>query len=161
FILLVAVWGSFVSFWPYNLTPTLRHYNFADSGDSGWSAYWNSIEFAAWTALIGTLVVFTGAWLVEKAKGFNVLKWPVHLLAMLPLAVPGLVLGLAYIFFFNAAWNPLNVLYGTIAILVLNSIAHFYTVGHLTSLTALKQLDPEFESVSASLKVPVLRTFAR
>jgi iron(III) transport system permease protein len=82
----------------------------------------------------------------------------VHLLAMIPLAVPGLVLGIAYIFFFNAPGNPLGFVYGTMAILVLNSIAHFYTVAHLTSLQALKQMDPEFESVSASLKVSVWRT---
>src|SRR4029453_6987288 len=32
---------------------------------------------------------------------------------------------------------------------------------HLTAITALKQLDDEFESVSASLKVPFWRTFFR
>ena len=47
------------------------------------------------------------------------------------------------------------------AILVINTVAHFYTVGHLTATTALKQIDPEFESVSASLKVPIWRTFGR
>ena len=46
------------------------------------------------------------------------------------------------------------------AILVINTVAHFYTVGHLTATTALKQIDPEFEAVSASLKVPIWRTFA-
>ncbi|MBL8251601.1 MAG: ABC transporter permease subunit, partial [Candidatus Competibacter sp.] len=40
-------------------------------------------------------------------------------------------------------------------------IAHFYTVSHLTALTALKQLDPEFEAVSAALKTPLYRTFWR
>jgi iron(III) transport system permease protein len=75
--------------------------------------------------------------------------------------VPGLVLGLAYIMFFNHPLNPLGFLYGTLAILVLNSLVHFYTVGHLTATTAIRQLDPEFEAVSASLKVPVLRTFGR
>ena len=80
---------------------------------------------------------------------------------MLPMAVPGLVLGLGYVFFINADWNPLGVLYGTLAVLVINSIAHFYTVAHITALTALKQIDSEFESVSASLKVPFWRTFAR
>ena len=34
-------------------------------------------------------------------------------------------------------------------------------VSHLTAVTALKQIDPEFESVSASLKVPAYRTFFR
>jgi iron(III) transport system permease protein len=78
-----------------------------------------------------------------------------------PLAVPGLVLGLAYIIFFNHPANPLGIIYGTLAILVLNSIVHFYTVGHLTAVTAIRQLDPEFEAASASLHVPIWRTFGR
>ena len=72
-----------------------------------------------------------------------------------------MVIGLAYIFFFNHPDNPLGVIYGTMIILVVSTIAHFYTVAHLTAMTALKQLDPEFEAVSASLKVPVLKTFVR
>ena len=47
------------------------------------------------------------------------------------------------------------------AILVLCTIGHFYTSGHLTAMTALKQLDAEFEAVSASLKVPFCTTFWR
>ena len=47
------------------------------------------------------------------------------------------------------------------AILVLCTITHFYTVSHLTAATALKQMDPEFEAVSASLKTPFYRTFAK
>jgi iron(III) transport system permease protein len=80
---------------------------------------------------------------------------------MLPMAVPGLVLGLGSIFFFNAPSNPLGFLYQSMALLILCTIVHFYTTGHLTAVTALKSLDPEFESVSASLKVPFYRTFWR
>jgi iron(III) transport system permease protein len=83
------------------------------------------------------------------------------LLATAPLAIPGLVLGLAYILFFNHPSNPLVILYGTLAILVLNSLVHFYTVAHLTAATAIRQLDPEFEAVGASLKVPAWITFGR
>ena len=82
-------------------------------------------------------------------------------MAMLPMAVPGLVIGLAYIFFFNAKGNPLGFIYATMIILVVNSITHFYTVSHLTATTALKQIDSEFEAVSASLKVSLLRTMVR
>jgi iron(III) transport system permease protein len=82
-------------------------------------------------------------------------------MAMVPLAVPGLVLGISYIFFFNHPANPLNGLIGTMAILVLCTVVHFYTVSHLTAITALKQIDPEFEAVSASLKVPFYKTFWR
>ena len=80
---------------------------------------------------------------------------------MLPMAVPGLVLGLAYIFFFNQPANPLHGLYHTLTLLTLCTVVHFYTTGHLTAVTALKALDPEFESVSASMKVPFYKTFWR
>ena len=66
------------------------------------------------------------------------------------------MLGLGYIFFFNARANPLNFIYGTMAILVICTIAHFYSVAHLTAVTALKQIDREFETVSASLQGAVL-----
>jgi len=72
--------------------------------------------------------------------------------------VPGLVLGLGYIFFFNAPGNPLGGLYQTMTLLTLCTIVHFYTTGHLTAMTALKGLDNEFEAVSASLKVPFYKT---
>jgi iron(III) transport system permease protein len=80
---------------------------------------------------------------------------------MMPMAIPGMVLGLAYIFFFNDPANPLSFLYGTLAILVICTVTHFYTVGHLTALTALKQMDRDFESVSASLKQPIWKVFSR
>jgi iron(III) transport system permease protein len=80
-------------------------------------------------------------------------------MAVLPMGVPGMVLGLGYIFFFVLPSNPLHGLYHTMAILVLCTVVHFYTSCHLTALTALKQIDNEFESVSASLRVPFYRTF--
>jgi iron(III) transport system permease protein len=160
-VLAMSVWASFVTRWPYNLALTLKNYAFSEFDSSGWSAYWNSLEMAGWTALIGTVVVFLGAWLLEKTRGFAWGRGLAQFMAMLPMAVPGLVLGLAYIFFFNARGNPLGGLYATMAILVINSVTHFYTVSHLTATTALKQLDSEFEAVSASLKVSLFRTMAR
>jgi iron(III) transport system permease protein len=147
--------------WPYNLSLTLKWYDFARLGTDGWGPYFNSLRLAALTATIGTTVIFCGAYLVEKGRGSAGLRALLHLLAMVPLAVPGIVLGLAYIFFFNAPGNPLNVIYTTMTILVVNTICHFYTVSHLTAVTALKQVDSEFESVAASLKVPFYRTFWR
>ncbi|HMO28348.1 putative 2-aminoethylphosphonate ABC transporter permease subunit [Enterovirga sp.] len=157
----VALWGSFVTYWPYNLALTLANYDFANVDADGWAPYVNSLILGSCVALFGTALVFSGAYLIEKTKTFPIGRALAQFLAMLPMAVPGLVLGLGYVFFFNASWNPLSVFYGTLAILVVNTIAHYYTVAHITSLTALKQIDGEFESVSASLKVPFWRTFAR
>ena len=160
-IVAVSQFAAVVKFFPYNLTLTWAHYDFDQKGGGGWASYYNSIRLALLTSVVGTFVVFVGAYLVEKARGFALGRGLFHFLAMLPMAVPGLVLGLAYIFFFNAPGNPLNVLYRTMTILVINTIVHFYTVGHLTALTALRQMDPEFETVSASLKQPFYRTFWR
>jgi iron(III) transport system permease protein len=160
-VLGTAVWASFITYWPYNLSLTLNNYAFSNFDPTGWSSYFNSVAMAGLTAVLGTAIVFAGAYLIEKSKVASAGRAAAHLLAMLPMAVPGLVLGLGYVFFINAKWNPLGFLYGTLLVLVINSIAHFYTVAHITALTSLKQIDPEFESVSASLKVPFWRTFGR
>ena len=160
-VLAMVGWASLVTRWPYNLALTLNNYAFGEFDSNGWSAYWNSLQLAAWTASIGTVVVFLGAYLLEKTRAFGAGRSAAQFMAMLPMAVPGLVLGLAYIFFFNAKGNPLGFIYGTMTILVVNSLTHFYTVSHLTAATALKQLDAEFEAVSASLKVSLWRTMQR
>lgn len=160
-VLGMAVYASLVTFWPYNLELSFNNYQFDLMDGGGWEAYFNSLQLGLWVALFGTGLIFTNAYLVEKVPNMKLLRGLMHFNAMIPLAVPGLVLGLAYIFFFNQPGNPLNGLYGTMAILVICTVAHYYTVCHLTAVTALKQIDPEFEAVSASLKVPFYITFWR
>jgi len=160
-ILFVCQYAALIKFFPYNLSLSLKNYQFDLMDGGGWQSFYNSLELASWTALIGTLVVFLGAYMVEKGRGFLAGRALFQFLAMLPMAVPGMVLGLAYIFFFNSPNNPLNFLYHTMGILVISTIVHFYTVSHLTAVTALKQMDPEFESVGASLKAPFYRTLSR
>ena len=159
-VLGMAQYAALVKLWPYNLGLTLENFYFEFEG-FGWSNFYNSLILAACTAVIGTALIFVGAYVVEKPRGTVVGRQVVQFLALLPLAVPGLVLGLSYIFFFNHPANPFGFLYGTMAILVMSTVTHFYTVSHLTAATALKQMDREFESVSASLKVPLHRSFFR
>lgn len=169
-LLILAVMGmtlfaSLASFWPYNLAPSLRHYRLGIEDAEVGSAFVNSLTMAGGTALAGTALVFVGAYLLEKTQSLGpagaALRALVRLLALLPMAVPGLVLGLGYIFFFNQPGNPLSALYHTMTLLVACSVVHFYTTGHLTATTALKSLDAEFEAVSASLKVPQWTTLRR
>ena len=160
-VIAVAFFASIATLWPYNLTPSLKNYNFDNVDGGGWESFFNSLQMAGLAAVFGTAVIFFGAYLVEKTRGYRPGRAAYQFLALLPLAVPGLVLGLGYIFFFNAPGNPLNFLYGTMAILVMCTVAHFYSVSHLTAVTALKQIDQEFETVSSSLRVPFYRTFFR
>jgi len=165
-----AVLASTVNVWPYDMSFTMRHYDFSRVSGGGYPAYWNSVRMAFYTAIIGTVIVFISAYLVEKIKRLEWARSIIYFASMLPVALPGLVIGLAYIFFFNIPAfnvlglrvpNPLNGLYGTMAILVIANIIHFYTVCFLTASTALKQMDAEFETVSASMGVPFYQTFWR
>ncbi|MFI5341428.1 MAG: putative 2-aminoethylphosphonate ABC transporter permease subunit [Candidatus Methylomirabilales bacterium] len=165
-----AVLASLVRLWPYDLSVSLGHYDFRNVGGGGYPALFNSIRMSAYSAVIGTAVTFASAYLIEKSTGMRWLRQGAYFLSTLPLALPGLVIGLSYIFFFNApVWrifglelpNPLHFLYRTMGILVVCNIVHFYTVSFLTATTALKQLDKEFEAVSLSLAVPFYKTFLR
>ena len=160
-VLGMAVYTSFIKLWPYDLSFSLRHYIFGLVDGGVIESYFNSLEMAALTALLGTAMVFGTAYLLEKTRGMPLTRAAIRLLATIPMAVPGMVLGLGYIFFFNHPDNPLNVLYGGMLILSISTVVHYYTSSHLTAVTALKGLDNEFEAVSASLKVPFYKTFAR
>ena len=154
--LAIAVY-SLVARWPYNFTPTLKHYAFDTVG--GYTPLLNSVYVALWTAAVGTALTFGGAYVVEKCRSRA--SGPLYLLSVLPVSIPGMVLGLAYIFAFNAPGSVLNRIYGTLAILVISNVIHYFTVGFLTATTALRQMDAEFENVSSSLGVPFYRTFWR
>ncbi|MDM0000902.1 putative 2-aminoethylphosphonate ABC transporter permease subunit [Variovorax sp. J22P240] len=157
----MAVFASLATYWPYKLAPSLKNYDFSNMDGGGWGSYFNSLRLAVGAAVVGAIATFVSAYLVEKPRHFVLLREVLNLLANLPLAVPGLVLGVGYIFFFNAPSNPLRGLYGGMAILVICTVAHFFSVAHLTSLTALRQLDREYELVSESMGVPFWRTLWR
>lgn len=156
-----AIFASLVKMWPYDMSLSLGSYDFFAFNALGWWAYWNSIVMSFWTAALGTPMVFLGAYLVEKLRGHTAMRSFLHFFAMLPLAVPGLVLGLGYVFFFNNPANPLHFLVGGIALMAMCCVGHYYTVPHVTALTALKQIDSEFEAASASLGVPFWTTLRR
>jgi len=155
-VLGMAQFASLVKFWPYNLSLTFAHYEFEIEG-VGWMNFSNSIWMATLAASFGTLIVFIGAYVVEKARRDITLRKALQMLMLLPMAIPGLVLGLAYLIFINTPGNPAGWLYGGMAILVISTVTHLYSVPHLTCLTALKGLDREIESVGLSLNTSVTR----
>ena len=164
-VVMLAVIGmgqfaAVVKFWPYNLEFTWAHYQFNMEG-VGWENFWNSLLLAACVATFGTAMSFLSAYLVEKPKRDAAGRQLLQAVALLPMAIPGLVLGLGYLLVINRPGSMLGGLYGTMTILVVVTIVHYYTIAHLTSTTALKAIDREFEAVGASMKVPMVRCFAR
>lgn len=164
-VYMTVLLGTFTRYWPYNMSFTLNNFSFYVAGTYGkggaFVVLWNSIKMAFATAISGTFVVFFSAYLIEKTRGMKFARSVLYLLSIMPLAIPGIVLGLSYIFTFNNPNSPLNVMYGTMAILVVATIIHYYTVPFLTASTALKQLDPEFEAIGESLEAPFYKTFLK
>lgn len=170
----VALFASLIKFWPYNLTFTLSNYDLGRiSSGSGITAFKNSIIIALISAFLGTFITFLGAYLIEKNQKFKASRRFTYMLSITPMAIPGTVVGLSFIMFFNAPdfkipftdgyvlQNPFHFLYGTIWIIVLANMIHFYSVPFSTATTALKRLDKEFETVSESLAVPFYKTLRR
>lgn len=154
--------ASLVKIWPYDLSLTLDHYSMKNSLD-GLKPFMNSIVMSLLTALIGTVFVFGFAYLTEKVKGMDKIKSFAHFLSTLPMALPGLVLGISYVLFFNTPefnidnklyiLNYFNPLYGTIFLMVFCNIVHFLSVTFITATTAIKKVDSELDMVAQSLGI--------
>lgn len=159
-IILTALVASFIRYWPYDLSFTLQHYQFNTVTGGGWNAYFNSIKMALLSTVFGTALIFLVVLLLERFKAHPFIKNYVQILVLLPLAIPGLVLGISYILFFNHPDNTLSVLYGSMSLLVISTIVHYYTVPHLTLMNTIKnipiQLDQAAETIGSS-KWKVLR----
>ncbi|MBB3223449.1 putative 2-aminoethylphosphonate ABC transporter permease subunit [Pseudoduganella umbonata] len=146
-----AVAAAFIKLWPYDMSLTLAHFDFEHQDGGGWGAFRNSFVLSGASALAGTLLVFVNAYLLEKlpvAPGAALL---VRAIAVIPMAVPGMVLGLGYAMFFSHPANPLHGLYGGMTLMAASCICHFYTTAHMTLTTSLRQIDGEIEAASRSL----------
>ena len=147
----VCQWAALVKQWPYDLSLSLDQYQLDRYDGGGWSAIIDSVWLGLTTAIFGVIVAFCGAYLAERTHAPKLLRGTVSAIALAPAAVPGLALGLAYVLFFNDPANPAHALYGTFAILAICTVVHFYTVAHLTCVSAMKALDSEFEAAGRVL----------
>ena len=162
FLFLIATLfvGGLSENYPYNLSFTMKNFLFNQSA-GGVGSYFNSLEMALLSAVFGTIFVFVYAYMMEKTSGFGALRKYGKLLSVLPLALPGMVIGISFIFFFNDRANPFHFIYGTITILVVSNILHYFSVPFFTASGCLKKLDKEYESVASSMNVPQWKTFLR
>lgn len=172
-VVLVAsiLMSAIVNRWPNDMTLTLKHFDFGSKlVGSGAVSFINSFKLSIGAAIVGTIIVFSTAYLIERAKPMAKIRSFCRFLSMMPMALPGLVLGLSYIMFFNKQWidipfinisvsNSFNSLYGTMAIMILCNVMHMYSVTFVTATTAVKTLDREYENVADSMSVPIWVVF--
>jgi iron(III) transport system permease protein len=152
-----VAFASFVRLWPYDLRPTLRHYRF--EVQNGIAPLWTSIEVSLLAAVIGIVFVVLGAWALHRFGGAYTRG--LYFLSILPAAVPGMVLGLGYIFAFNDPRSPVYPIYETIVILAVCNVYHYHAQGFLIATTSVKQVSRTFDEASAMAGAGLLRTLAR
>jgi iron(III) transport system permease protein len=153
-IFATVVIGSFVKVWPYDWTLTLDHYSFPSIG--GYSAIWTSFWIAIIVGFVGSFVTLVAAYAMETRN--PVFKQTLYFFSVMPAAIPGLVMGLGYILAFN---KPFFYFYGTPWIIVINIIICNFTLGVLSSISNLKNIDPSIEEASISLGGDSIRSFFR
>ena len=151
-IFATVIVGSFVKIWPYDWTLTLAHYTFPSIG--GYSALWTSVWVSIFVGIGGSFITLVAGYVMETRKPF--FKQFIYLLSVMPAAIPGLVMGLGYILAFN---KPHYFFYGTPWIIVINIIICNFTLGILSSISNLRNIDPSIEEASMSLGGDTIKTF--
>ncbi len=95
----MVVLASLFKVWPYDLSLTLRYFNFDLVAGYGFQSYFTSLKVAGLTAVFGTAVAFVSALHGGKNRSVEIRGQAISFLSILPLALPGMVLGLSHIFF--------------------------------------------------------------
>lgn len=148
---------SFVERFPSDMTFTTHHYVDAFSPYSSVSIVSflkNSLIMSLLTGILGTIVAYVVGYVSLRTSGK--FKKVLHLFSIATLAVPGLVLGIGYIFLFNRTegW-----FYGTIVILVVVNIIHYFSSPYLMARNAFEKINKDYEVVGDTLGISRLSLF--
>ncbi len=146
-VVATVVVGSFMRLWPYKMEFTLKHYDITLAG--GYAPLWTSLAVSALTAVLGTLLLAALAVGVKRLPP-NMARG-VALLSALPVGVPGLVLGLAYVFTFNTATLPWGMLYGTLVLVALCNFYHYHTQAYVTMVSGVRAVPMALEEACTVL----------
>lgn len=140
---------AFAEKYPVDMSFTFKHIiNTFNRGAGELLAY--SLLYAFLVGIVGVSVAFFCAYSTARMKGK--LSRMVHLAAIVGMAIPGIVLGLAYLLFFNRSF-----IYGTILIIVLVNSMHFFSSPYIMMYNTLSKLNTSLEDVGLSLGIPKSR----
>ncbi len=137
---------SFVKQYPIDMSFSLETAKKLLSSGIG-QYFINSVAIALLSSLVGTCLSYFSAYITSRSQK-AISNGALHFISMLSLAVPGIVLGLSYVLTFK------NVpIYGTIFILVVVNIAHFFSSPYLLAYNSLSKFNPNLEDVADTLGI--------
>jgi len=146
-IVATVVFASFVQLWPYRMTLTLANYRIEMAG--GYSSLWFTLWISLQTAAIGTVLLFMLA--LAQARLPTLAARAVYFLAIVPVGVPGMVLGLSYALSYNLPDSTLGLLYGTSLLIAICNIYHYHSQGFLTMVAGVRSVPAPLEETVACL----------
>lgn len=147
--IIVFIILTFSTNYPVNMTFTFK--NIVNTLNTSAQSYLvNSLIISVAVAIGGTILAYLTAYLTVRMP--SALSRILHLFAVSSLAIPGLVLGLAYVITFNG-----TAIYGTIFILILVNLIHFFASPYLMIYNTLGKVNNNLESVGQSLGINRLR----
>lgn len=136
---------AFVRKYPIDLSFTLD--NIGRSLSMGMGSYLvNSLVIAFAVSIVGTLLAYSAGYMTARMGGR--FARVLHLACITTLAIPGIVLGLSYVLFFKG--SPM---YGTIGILILVNLVHFFASPYLMAYNALGKVNENLEAVGSSMGI--------
>lgn len=119
------------------------HFNSVFDNPLTMLSIWNTMKVGVFTAIIGGALAFAIGYTIHRTSVPG--RRSIDLLSTLPVAIPGLVIGVAYLW----AWIGLpGGLYGTIWILVLAFVARFIPDTVKALSTSFLQIHKELEEAS-------------
>ncbi len=142
---------SFTRAFPNDLSFTFSHIAniFSNTHGVGLSRYiGNSLSLAFLTALIGTCFAYLLGYMSVRKPGR--MAKAVDLVALSTIAIPGLVLGIGYIFLFKGTNGTF---YGTILILIVVNTFHFLGSPYLLAKNCLSKINSEYEVIGETLGI--------
>lgn len=144
----------FTKGYPYDFSFTLEHVQNVLAEKDLTKVYINSLIVSVLTAIFGVGITFMSALLNARTplKG----RKSLDVASMMTNTVPGMVLGLSYLFFFNG-----SSLKGTFLIIIACNIVHFFTTPYLMAKNSLQKMDPTWEVTAELLKDSWLKTVIR
>jgi iron(III) transport system permease protein len=146
-----------------DMTPVLAHFiegfriEWGSAGPafigSAWDSFFTTIEVAAIAAPLTAAVGLLSAYVITRHSFAG--RRAFEFLTLVSFAVPGTVIGVAYIVAFNVAPMELT---GGLAILVLCFVFRNMPVGVRAGVAALAQIDKSLDEASATLRASTWRT---
>ncbi|MDR0764819.1 MAG: ABC transporter permease subunit [Synergistaceae bacterium] len=136
---------AFVRKYPWDMSLTL--YNVTNSFRRGAGTYMkNSLIIALCVATSGVIMSYLAAYLTARSEGSS--SRALHFASITSIAVPGIVLGIAYVLLFRTTF-----LYGTMGILILVNLTHFFASPYLMAYNSLNKVNRNLEAVGMTLGV--------